>query len=65
MRKEPGMEKKQLSSKVAASMRYNETHCKQIKLSLNVKTDADIIEYLDKCENVQGLIKRLIREQIE
>ena len=28
------------------------------------KKDADIIEYLDKCGNVQGLIKQLIRQEM-
>ena len=51
--------------KTAASMRYNETHVKQIKLNLNLKTDADILSQLDKVGNKQGYIKDLIRRDID
>ena len=50
---------------VQASMKYNAKHVKQIKINLNRKTDADIIEYLDKTDNTQGLIKDLIREKMK
>ena len=33
-------------------------------LKLNINTDADIIEYLDKQESMQGYIKQLIRKDI-
>lgn len=33
-------------------------------IKLNVKNDADIIEWLDRCENKQGYIKQLIRDRI-
>ena len=52
------------SAKVKASMKYNKENVKQVKLSLNKKTDADIIDILDKCENVQGYIKNLIRKDV-
>lgn len=50
---------------VKASIKYNATNIKQIKLNLNRKTDADIIARLEGIENKQGYIKRLIREDIE
>jgi hypothetical protein len=53
---------KELSPQVKASMKYNQANVKQVKLNLNKKTDADIIEILDRCENVQGYIKDLIRK---
>lgn len=53
---------KELTPKVKASMKYNQANVKQIKLSLNKKTDADIIAVLDRCGNVQGYIKDLIRK---
>ena len=56
---------KELTPKVRASMKYNEKAVKQIKLPLNKKTDADIIEILDRCDNVQGYIKDLIRRDNE
>ena len=37
---------------------------KQVHLKLNLKTDADILDHLEKQESVQGYIKKLIREDI-
>lgn len=51
--------------KVKASIKYNASHVKQIKLNLNLKTDADIIEKLNSVDNVQGYIKDLIRKDIK
>ena len=45
----------------AASAKYDASHTIQIKLKLNTKTDADIIEQLDAITNKQGYIKDLIR----
>lgn len=53
---------KDLSPRVKASMKYNQANVKQVKLSLNKKTDADIIFILERCDNVQGYIKELIRK---
>lgn len=47
-----------------ASAKYNESNVKQVKMNLNRKTDADIIEHLNRCENVQGYIKNLIRKDM-
>lgn len=33
-------------------------------IKLNVKNDADIIEWLDRCVNKQGYIKALIRDHM-
>lgn len=57
-----GNEPKELSPRVKASMKYDKANVKQIKLSLNRKTDADIIAILENCDNVQGYIKDLIRQ---
>ncbi len=49
---------------------YDESHTKQIKLKLNLKTDADILDWLHEKQSwksgtsMQGEIKRLIREEI-
>ena len=48
-----------------AATKYNAKNVKQIKLNLNRKTDADIIEYLEMADNVQGLIKDLIRQDMK
>lgn len=53
------------SAKVKASVKYNKNNIKQIKMNLNKKTDADIINHLDQKDNVQGYIKELIRKDIE
>lgn len=44
--------------------KYDDNNTIQIKLKLNCKTDADIIEYLNSTGNKQGTIKNLIREKI-
>lgn len=56
---------KELTPQVKASMKYNANNIKQIKLSLNKKTDADIIKVLEECNNMQGYIKDLIRKDIK
>ncbi len=47
-----------------AIAKYQKANTTQIKLSLNNKTDADIITKLDSVPNKQGYIKGLIREDI-
>lgn len=47
-----------------AQSRYDAANTVQIKLKLNRRTDADIIEKLDGAPSKQGYIKRLIREDI-
>lgn len=51
-------------AKRRASAKYDKTHTKGIYLKLNTETDADIIQYLNNCDNVQGLIKELIRAEM-
>ena len=53
-----------LSARVRASMKYNSKNIKQLKLNVNKKTDSDIIQHLDKKDNVQGYIKKLIRDDM-
>ena len=48
-----------------AVRRYDDKATRQIRLKLNLKTDADILERLSKVDNMQGYIKHLIREDIE
>ena len=47
-----------------AQEKYDAAHTKQVKLKLNTRTDADILDALQRCGNVQGYIKALIREDI-
>lgn len=44
--------------------RYDAENTTQIKLKLNNKTDAEILEKLQSVENKQGYIKRLILEDL-
>ncbi len=48
---------------------YDDMHTTQVKLKLNKKTDADILDWLwkqqcDRTTSMQGSIKRLIRQEI-
>lgn len=44
--------------------KYDAANTTQFKMKLNLKTDADIIEWLNKQGNKQGAIKALIRSEI-
>ena len=44
---------------------YEKENIRQIKLKLNRKTETELIEWIEKQENIQGYIKRLIREDME
>ena len=59
------MPKKEISASVRASMKYNEKNVYQFKCAFNKKTDAGIIEHLQKQPNKQGYIKTLIKNDME
>lgn len=59
------MDEKRKAAHVKAAVKYNANNVKQIKINLNRKTDADIIEYLQQQDNIQGLLKDLIRNHME
>lgn len=44
---------------------YDTANTRQIKLKLNIKTDADILEQLETVDSKQGYIKDLIRADME
>lgn len=44
--------------------RYLKNKTKQIALRFNIVSDADIIEFLETVPNKQGLIKKLIRDEL-
>ena len=52
-------------SKYAAQARYNERTRKRIPFNLNINTDQDILDHLKSINNVQGYIKRLIRDDMQ
>jgi hypothetical protein len=46
-------------------MDYDRKNTKLIGMKLNRNTDADILDHLAKHENIQGYLKRLIREDMK
>ena len=48
-----------------AKAKYDENNTVQIKLKLNLKTDKDILEALERSGNKQGYIKELIRKDLQ
>lgn len=46
-------------------LRYDSVNTKRINLKLNIKTDNDILEWLDRQESKQGAIKEAIRRLIK
>lgn len=52
-------------AKKAAKAKYDAKTAKYISLKLNQNTDRDLIDHLLKQENVQGYLKRLIREDMK
>ena len=48
-----------------ASMKYDSKNTKDVRIKLNLKTDADILEWLEAKGNKQGYIKELIRNDIK
>lgn len=48
-----------------ARIKYDKARTIQIKLKLNLKTDADVIAKLQQVENKQGYIKQLILQDIK
>lgn len=47
-----------------ATIKYEKQNIKRIVLKLNVKTDSDIIQYLNTKDNINGYLKELVRNNI-
>lgn len=56
---------KATDAQLRAQRKYDDAHTIQIKLKLNIKNDADIIEALEQSGNKQGLIKAAVREYLK
>ena len=52
-------------SKYKAQEIYDKANTVQVRLKLNIKTDADILKKLEQVGNKQGYIKALIRADIK
>ena len=48
-----------------ATQRYQDKNMRKILLKINRKTEPEILEQIEKQENMQGYIKRLILEDME
>lgn len=55
----------QSGGKYAAQARYNDKTRIRVPFNLNTNTDQDIISHFEKLDNVNGYLKRLIREDME
>ena len=53
------------NTKRKTNMDYDRKNTKLIGMKLNKNTDADILAFLEKQENIQGYLKRLIREDMK
>ena len=53
------------TAQARATAKYDAANTKQVKIKLNKRTDKDILDRLEKEVNVQGYIKRIIRENIK
>ena len=51
-------------SQIIAQSRYDSTHTRRFSLKLNIRTDQDVIQWLDQQKSIQGAIKQLIRKDI-
>lgn len=51
-------------AQIRASVKYVKNHMRQFVLRCHNERDVDVIEYLEGCGNIQGELKRLVREEI-
>lgn len=51
-------------SQKKAAKKYQDAHIQQFSLKLNTRTDMDIIRFLWHVSNKNGLMKRLLREEM-
>ena len=45
--------------------RYEKENLRQIRLKINRKTEPELLEWIEKHENIQGYIKRVILEDMK
>ena len=45
--------------------KYEKENLRQIRLKINRKTEPELLEWIEKQENIQGYIKRLIEEDMK
>lgn len=52
-------------TKKAYDENYQKQNIRQIKLNMNRKTEPEILEWLEKQDNIQGYIKKIIKEDMK
>ena len=45
--------------------RYEKENLRQIRLKINRKTEPELLEWIEKKDNIQGYIKRLIQQDMD
>lgn len=45
--------------------KYEKDNLRQIRLKINRKTEPELLEWIEKQENIQGYIKKLILEDMD
>lgn len=53
-----------MEKKETARERYDKVNTTKVTIKLNLKTDKDIIDYLEASGNKQGTIKEALREKM-
>lgn len=53
-----------ITARTQSQAKYDRDNTYRIGLKLNIRTDADIIRWLQSQPSMQGSIKRLIRDEI-
>lgn len=59
------MSKDLTDAKRKAIAKYDASNTRQFHLKLNKNTDAEIIQHLDRQQNIQGYLKELIKADLE
>ncbi len=54
-----------MTAKYDAQTKYDKANTIRLSLKLNVKTDADIIAWLEAQKSKQGAVKELIRKELD
>ena len=57
--------RKNSESRLRANAKYDKANTKRLNVKLNLNTDKDILDYLEKLENKSGYIKELIRRDMK
>lgn len=56
---------KNSEARIRANAKYNKENTRNVVLHLNITTDKDILDYLNRKDNKTGYIKELIRDDME